>query len=295
MMKKTDQFIILLTLVGLFIGIAGETAAFESICSASEAVELEYTINDGKVLEMCFDELQLSIFMTVESDVDSQLTVEIPRTMVYSVNQECDSKDLIILANEEDVDSTTENTFSSRIITLDFPKGYNVIEFIGGYTLGLPVQAYCGVIYGHNSVFMPPKFQVEHGMRGGVLCNEGLEVIIKPSDNSQACVKPETTKKLIERGWEPGHCNSIHAAPNVDFRYCSFIGADFSGKDLQGADLYNARFEGADLSNANLQGANMSRTYLVDANLSGADFSGSNLQYAIGGPFVGCINHPSCV
>lgn len=32
-------------------------------------------------------------------------------------------------------------------------------------------------------------------------CNEGLELIFKISNNSPACVKPETKTKLIERGW----------------------------------------------------------------------------------------------
>lgn len=258
-----------------------DTTTFETICSNLTDVKLDYSIDVGKVLEMCNDESFPAVFVTVESNIDGQLTVEIPRTMVYSINQECDSQDLIVLLNGEETDSMTQNTPLSRFLTLDFPAGNNAIEFIGTYTLGLPVDAYCGVIYGHHSVFMSPKFQVEHGFPGDVLCNEGLEVIRKSSDNSQACVKPETTKKLIERGWEPGQCNSIHAAPNVDFRYCSFISADFSGKDLRGADLYNTRFEGANLSGTNLQEAKISRTYFVDANLSGADLRGLDITDAI--------------
>ena len=34
-----------------------------------------------------------------------------------------------------------------------------------------------------------------------VKCNEGKVLFFKASDNSPACVKPETAEKLIERGW----------------------------------------------------------------------------------------------
>lgn len=253
----------------------------ETMCSDLEDITLDYTISTGKVLEVCVDDSLPTVFMNIESDVEGQLTVEIPRSVVYSINQECDSFDLFILVNDDDETFTTQNTILSRIITLNFPAGNSSIEFIGTYTLGLPVQAYCGVIYGHDSVFMSPKFQVDNGFRGDVLCNYGLEVVRKISDNTQACVTPETTQKLMERGWMPGGCNSIHAAPNVDFSYCSFIGADFSGKDLQGANLYNTRFEGANLSGVNFQDADISRTYFVDANLRGADLRGLDFTISI--------------
>jgi len=34
-----------------------------------------------------------------------------------------------------------------------------------------------------------------------VQCKEGLELILKISDNSPACVKSQTVEKLITRGW----------------------------------------------------------------------------------------------
>lgn len=265
----------------LFFGTIASTEALESMCFDLEDISLDYTTSAGKVLEVCVDDSLPTVFMTIESDAEGQLTIEIPRSVVYSINQECDSFDLFVLVNDEEGTITTQNTIHSRIITLDFSAGVTSIEFLGTYTLGLPVQAYCGVIYEHDSVFMSPKFQVDNGFRGEVLCNDGLEVVRKISDNTQACVTPETTQKLMERGWIPGNCNSINAAPNVDFSYCSFIGSDFSGKDLQGANLYNTRFEGANLSGVNLQDADISRTYFVDANLSGADLRGLDITYAI--------------
>lgn len=36
-----------------------------------------------------------------------------------------------------------------------------------------------------------------------IICKEGFQLVFKQSDNSPACVKPETSIKLVERGW--GH------------------------------------------------------------------------------------------
>jgi hypothetical protein len=46
-----------------------------------------------------------------------------------------------------------------------------------------------------------------------IICKEGLELVIKSSDGSPACVKPETKTKLIERGWK---FNSIDVPKNSD-------------------------------------------------------------------------------
>ncbi len=47
-----------------------------------------------------------------------------------------------------------------------------------------------------------PKQQLKEGVLSReVECKEGLQLIFKSSDNSPACVKPLTAKKLIERGW----------------------------------------------------------------------------------------------
>ena len=47
-----------------------------------------------------------------------------------------------------------------------------------------------------------PKMQVKQGIAtSDVICNDGLELVFKNSDNSPACVKPTTAEKLIQRGW----------------------------------------------------------------------------------------------
>lgn len=54
--------------------------------------------------------------------------------------------------------------------------------------------------------FIPKSISPINQIRIGVppekiQCDEGLELIFKPSDGSPICVKPETKTKLIQRGW----------------------------------------------------------------------------------------------
>jgi hypothetical protein len=49
---------------------------------------------------------------------------------------------------------------------------------------------------------LPPKKQIENGIEPTkVTCNDGLELMFKFTNNSPACVKPNSKIKLIEQGW----------------------------------------------------------------------------------------------
>jgi len=53
-----------------------------------------------------------------------------------------------------------------------------------------------------KSKMMSPRAQMKLGTPSDqVQCREGLDLIFKATDDSPACVKPQTAQKLIERGW----------------------------------------------------------------------------------------------
>jgi len=85
----------------------------------------------------------------------------------------------------------------------------------------------------------------------------------------------------------------------------TIVGMTIKGADLSGVTLY----QGGDFSNKDLTKTDFSYSYLFEANFSNAniteanfegaildnvDFKDSNLEDALGGPFVGCVNHPLC-
>ena len=50
--------------------------------------------------------------------------------------------------------------------------------------------------------YMSPRMQVLQGvLPSDVNCKSGFDLIFKASNNMPFCVKPETAKKLVERGW----------------------------------------------------------------------------------------------
>jgi hypothetical protein len=54
----------------------------------------------------------------------------------------------------------------------------------------------------HPQTIRTPLQQFKFGIpMDEIRCKEGLELILKTSDGSPACAKPETKQKLIERGW----------------------------------------------------------------------------------------------
>jgi len=53
-----------------------------------------------------------------------------------------------------------------------------------------------------EQIAMSPLKQMDSGVNAeDVICKDGLELIIKASNGSAACVKPSTAQVLIQRGW----------------------------------------------------------------------------------------------
>lgn len=98
-------------------------------------------------------------------------------------------------------------------ISLNEPLDGSLIQLDQYYLQLLKVEPYPDSIKSlHDSDYvvtmkfisktLSPLKQVSNGVSPeNIVCKEELELIFKSSDNSPACVKPETAEKLIERGW----------------------------------------------------------------------------------------------
>jgi len=70
-----------------------------------------------------------------------------------------------------------------------------------GAMLGVIFRIVPSSIFNELEEIPSPREQVENGfLPNSVICNKGLELILKSENNSPGCVKPTTAKKLIERG-----------------------------------------------------------------------------------------------
>lgn len=174
--------------------------------SIGRPLDLQYDITGGVLLDLCKNDDTNSVIAKVDAGYGGEMTLTVPKKVVYSLTStDCaDDSELIILVNNEETLATKSvHDKKDNVITVTFPKGHHTIEFIGASIMPdpSPVQ-YCGVVMGFDSLYLPPKFQVERGMKPDrVKCNDGLVLVTKSSDSSPACITLETKQVLVERGW----------------------------------------------------------------------------------------------
>jgi len=167
-----------------------------------KSVELNYTIENGRLLDTCYEKNTATLTAQIEADSDDQLVIDIQKRLVYSFDDlDCKEGQMIILMDGEVVDPAIVSSKTSNRITIDVQKGTHQIEFIGTVPVPSPSPAqYCGVVKGYDTQYLPPKLQLKLGMQPELIrCNQGLELAIKTSDESPICVTPLTKSKLVER------------------------------------------------------------------------------------------------
>jgi hypothetical protein len=187
----------------------GKNPCGEPNRTKSFPIELEYDVDGGKVISVCHGEDTNSITTKIDAQKDGQITITIPKKIVYSLSStDCatDSDLFILMDGEEVAPAKSIHTKKDNTITVRFAEGTHVIEFIGAVIIPDPSpDQYCGIVMGFGSPYLPPKFQLKRGMEAAqVRCNEGLLLMILKSEKP-ACVKPHTTEQLIKRGLANQH------------------------------------------------------------------------------------------
>lgn len=166
-------------------------------------VDLEYEIEGGSVIVICKVVKNIEVVAIIDAHDDGQLTIHIPKKLVYSlVGTECEQGPPLIVDNfGEPASVKVSSAESENIITVGFAKGKHSISFIGTVILPDPSpNQYCGIVMGFDSLYLPPKFQIERGMKTEqVKCNKDLTLLKKASNDHPICVSFETGQKLLER------------------------------------------------------------------------------------------------
>jgi hypothetical protein len=122
-------------------------------------------------------------------------------------SSDLDGDDLTFMIQISDDDGNTWNIRSFDIPTNEFEFGFYHLE---SDSVLIRVIASDGINTSSDisdesftvTDLLSPLKQVKDGiMPTHVICKSGVTLIFKSSDNSPACVKPQTAEKLIERGW----------------------------------------------------------------------------------------------
>jgi hypothetical protein len=168
-----------------------------------QSIDLEYDIDGAKVLLICRSEFTNSVTAKIDAQSAGTLKIRIPKQVVYSLaSADCKSSDLLILMDKEEIlPAGSIHTNKDNVITVAFSKGIHIIEFVGFTIIPDPAPyQYCGIVMGFDSLYLPPKFQTERGMKTEqVRCNEGLSLLKKASNDNSICVSFKTGQKLLER------------------------------------------------------------------------------------------------
>lgn len=176
-----------------------------SVSGNAIPVELKYQINGGSVEKICKFQNGPSVTAKIDAHSDGQLTIEVPKKLVYSLaGGNCEEGEILVLMdNQEIVPINVKNTTSSNLITIEFKKGEHVLEFAGYEIIPYPSPSMlCGIVRGYDSQYLPPRFQWENGVPlKAIRCNEGLELVMNSQNGKPACVKPQGIDNLIKQGW----------------------------------------------------------------------------------------------
>lgn len=167
-------------------------------------VTIDYQIKGGTLTSICKQsKWMVGLTAEIKAYSDGEVILDIPKSMVFSLDsKDCDTSNaFIVLLDGKEIPLTVTENGSSNLVKIPFTEGDHEIQVAGTSIIPSPAPAqYCGIVMGYDSLYLPPKFQIERGMEPEqVKCNEGLELIIRSNDRP-ACVKSETMPDLHKRG-----------------------------------------------------------------------------------------------
>lgn len=112
------------------------TDIFEVGAGSSGTFDVKYTINGGTVENMRIDERNLALMVTIESNDEGVISLDLPRSAIDAKKDNQDDEVFIILIDDIDVlyqESTTGS--DSRVITINFEEGDSEIMIIGTWII----------------------------------------------------------------------------------------------------------------------------------------------------------------
>jgi len=118
-------------------------------------------------------------------------------------------EDIVITSDTETMKAVTPGTEGSRVIspgrcgTGEFQIRADNPDSIKVMVTSMAIEQ---VMAAGGFTLMSPRDQMEHGTDAiAVVCNEGLQLMLKSSDGSSACFKVTSVDRLTERGWGTLH------------------------------------------------------------------------------------------
>lgn len=106
---------------------------------------------------------------------------------------------IVVGLNESQVDPDILARFTGAVCAEMnmYPPLVNIIKHTG-----ITSKTFYEIFNAQGIKILPPLEQVRSGTSPSeIICNYGLQRLFKAEDGSPACVKPDTARILVERGW----------------------------------------------------------------------------------------------
>ena len=112
------------------------TNIFEVGAGSSGTFDVKYTIKGGTVKNMQIDERNLALVVTIESNDEGAISLDLPRSAIEAKKDSQDDEVFIILIDDIYVPYQESTTGSdSRVITINFEEGDSDIMIIGTWII----------------------------------------------------------------------------------------------------------------------------------------------------------------
>lgn len=184
-----------------------------------------YKIQNGTIVSTPLDLSAKALFFFIDATSDGKLTVELPRSIIDSKNQN-DDKPFFVSTYATDVGISKVNPVEIndtyvRTLEINFTKNTTEIEIVGN----LFAEKYTPKPLG----LLAPLFQLRSGVKAeDVTCKSNFQLVLKSTDGSPACVKPESVMPLIQMGWakQASYYHDIHVQPKITLYDYVYEGID---------------------------------------------------------------------
>ena len=169
-------------------------------------------ISNGNITKFDFS-FDSQVVIHVDMQDDGLLYVNIPKSIMYLADHNCNS-DGIILVDGEEVQNLSEEyplqgnriAYNVKSWVIEVPQDSKQVEIVFAFIIPDAPHSYAfgqRCLMMERGEFMKPLVQANMGLElYQILCRDDFELTYK-KESRPACVTEETFIKLFEHGWQP--------------------------------------------------------------------------------------------
>ena len=166
---------------------------------------IPYAVDYGKINSISANPHERSL--TIHVHGVRFITLKLPRSLIDSKNSSNHDVPFLVLTNYTKTlfEETGSNKYA-RTLKITLPPQKQGYDILVRENAGIKIIGTTLVPSVNQSLIpykiQPPLLQQRSGIAiGEIDCADGLQLVVKSDQNTPACVKPDTVRELLARGW----------------------------------------------------------------------------------------------